>query len=426
MNFKSFFSMDKYISYCNLFIVSCLLLFMPRILEAKDFNKNSGRKLVVYIKGDSNLIKYFKNEFNIINYANDPAPADVQILLLNHSTANEGVLYRMIFTGQNDYTKVNDALEISFQKTDSEKTINDGLLKALKIGLLKYFYKTKLINQIKIKYPKDLVATYPVQSDNWDYWLFDIGISGSLDAEESRKDYEIQGEIEASRITEESKLKLSFSLNNKLQLFEIDGNQQKSLKKGYDFKGEYVKSLGNHFSAGLYAENLSSSFINTKYKTIIAPAVEYNLFPYSESLLKEFTIKYRIMYGIYNYYERTIYGKLGENLWSHNFKIKYELKEVWGSASVSLEGAQYLSDFSKNSLTFDSGLSVRIFEGFSINTELNLNILHDQIYLSAEGASVEEILLNQKQLASQYELSIEFGFSYSFGSIFNNIVNTRF
>jgi hypothetical protein len=113
-------------------------------------------------------------------------------------------------------------------------------------------------------------------------------------------------------------------------------------------------------------------------------------------------------------------------LWSHNFKIKYELKEVWGSASVSLEGAQYLSDFSKNSLTFDSGLSVRIFEGFSINTELNLNILHDQIYLSAEGASVEEILLNQKQLASQYELSIEFGFSYSFGSIFNNIVNTRF
>lgn len=418
--------MSKYKSYCNLFIVSWLLLFLPRILEANGLNKNIGKKLVVFIKGDSDLIKYFKNEFNIINYANDPASADVDILLLNHSTANGGVLYRLIFTGQNDFKNVNDTLEISFHKTDSEKTINDGLLKALKIGLLRYLYNTKLFDQIKIKYPNNLSTTYQVQTDNWDYWLFDIGISGSLDAEESRKEYEIDGEIAANRITEESKLKLSFSLNNKLQVFDIDGRREKSLKKGYDLKGEYVKSLGDHLSAGFYAENLSSSFINTRYKTIIAPALEYNLFPYSESLLKEFTIKYRIMYGIYNYYERTIYGKFGEYLWSHNIKIKYELKEVWGSAEVSLEGSQYLSDFSKNSLTFDSGLSVRIFEGFSINTELSLNILHDQIYLSSEGASEEEILLDQKQLASQYELSIEFGFSYSFGSIFNNIVNTRF
>ena len=50
----------------------------------------------------------------------------------------------------------------------------------------------------------------------------------------------------------------------------------------------------------------------------------------------------------------------------------------------------------------------------------------DQLYLPRAGATPEEILVRQQQLATTYRYSINFGLSYSFGSIFNNVVNPRF
>ena len=54
------------------------------------------------------------------------------------------------------------------------------------------------------------------------------------------------------------------------------------------------------------------------------------------------------------------------------------------------------------------------------------NRTRDQIYLPRGLASTEEVLLRQRQLASGYQYFLNFGISYSFGSIFNNIVNPRF
>ena len=50
----------------------------------------------------------------------------------------------------------------------------------------------------------------------------------------------------------------------------------------------------------------------------------------------------------------------------------------------------------------------------------------DQIYLPKGEATTEEILVRQRQLATGYQYFLNFGISYSFGSIFNNIVNPRF
>ena len=50
----------------------------------------------------------------------------------------------------------------------------------------------------------------------------------------------------------------------------------------------------------------------------------------------------------------------------------------------------------------------------------------NQIYISAEGASEEEILLNLTTRQSDFNYGLVFGFSYQFGSIYNNVVNNRF
>ncbi len=91
-----------------------------------------------------------------------------------------------------------------------------------------------------------------------------------------------------------------------------------------------------------------------------------------------------------------------------------------------MEFSQYLTSPSKYSVSAFGSASVRLFKGFSFNVFTNLSRTRDQIFLPRGEASTEEILVRQRQLATGYRYFVNFGISYSFGSIFNNIVNPRF
>ena len=71
-------------------------------------------------------------------------------------------------------------------------------------------------------------------------------------------------------------------------------------------------------------------------------------------------------------------------------------------------------------------VSFRIVRGLSLNAGANASWVEDQIYLSAGGEVDEEILLNLITRASAFNYGINVGFSYRFGSIYNNVVNNRF
>ena len=71
-------------------------------------------------------------------------------------------------------------------------------------------------------------------------------------------------------------------------------------------------------------------------------------------------------------------------------------------------------------------MSLRIARGLSLNFEGSVSRVRDQLSLPRRDASPEEVLLRLRELQSDYELSFDIGIRYSFGSIFNNIVNPRF
>ena len=52
--------------------------------------------------------------------------------------------------------------------------------------------------------------------------------------------------------------------------------------------------------------------------------------------------------------------------------------------------------------------------------------IHDQINLRKGTATLDELLLRRRELASNFSYSFQVGLSYSFGSIFSNVVNPRF
>jgi hypothetical protein len=53
-------------------------------------------------------------------------------------------------------------------------------------------------------------------------------------------------------------------------------------------------------------------------------------------------------------------------------------------------------------------------------------VIHDQLYLAKGDLTREEVLLRQTQLATGYRARLYAGVSYTFGSVFNNVVNPRF
>ena len=127
----------------------------------------------------------------------------------------------------------------------------------------------------------------------------------------------------------------------------------------------------------------------------------------------------------YNYNQLTIYNKLDEWKTTESLKLSLLMRQPWGEIENTLEGAHYLDDFSKNKLSFESNFSINVAKGLSVFMELDAQLLNNQLYLPAGEASREEILLQQRKLATNFEISGNFGIRFTFSSKYNNIVNQR-
>ena len=138
------------------------------------------------------------------------------------------------------------------------------------------------------------------------------------------------------------------------------------------------------------------------------------------------TFQYTVGHNVHHYREETIFGKLREQLFDHRAEVGLSLRQPWGSAFSSVNLTQYLNDPKKYSLGVFGGTNVRLFKGFSFNVFGEYSRTRDQIYLPKGTATTEDILLRQRQLFTGYQYFFNFGINYSFGSIFNNIVNPRF
>ena len=103
-----------------------------------------------------------------------------------------------------------------------------------------------------------------------------------------------------------------------------------------------------------------------------------------------------------------------------------ELKRPWGTISTTLEGSHYFHDIKKNRVSLDGQISLRVFKGMNFNISGGGARIHDQLSLPKGGATIEEVLLQRRQLETSYNYFFSVGLSYTFGSILSKVVNPRF
>jgi hypothetical protein len=312
--------------------------------------------------------------------------------------------------------------------TDDE--VRQRLVKNLHIGLLRYVQRSPVADHITLSVLSDF--TQREVEDRWNYWVFEVGLRTGFEGEESQLESDIFGDVSAEHTTPELKLSFSafgFLRRDQFTYFSDDAGQDVTTVSRRDRWGtsaEYIKSISAHWSYALFGELNSSTFSNIKREWTAAPGIEYNIFPYAESTRREIRTQIRVGYQHNDYFEETIFLKTSEGFPQATLLTVAQFTQPWGSTELTLEGAAFLDDFSKNHVELDAEIEIRLIKGLSLEINGRYSLINDQVSLRASEFTQEEILTGQVERATNYRYDIRAGFSYAFGSIYNNIVNPRF
>ena len=248
----------------------------------------------------------------------------------------------------------------------------------------------------------------------------------SLERERSSSETELGLDLRADRVTERWKTRVRLGEDYEEESFDIDGERITSIRRDFNGSLLLVRSLGRHWSAGVRLGAGSSTFRNQRLGILIAPAVEYDLYPYDEATRRQLYIQYSVGGRYFRYQDTTVYFKVRETLPFESLHLSYMQKQTWGSLEAQVAGYHFLHDLGKSRLNFNAGASIRIIKGLAFQFSGQYSVIHDQLYLPKGELTREEVLLRQTQLATGYQAFIYAGLSYTFGSVFNNVVNPRF
>ncbi|UCG28766.1 MAG: hypothetical protein JSV24_05250 [Bacteroidales bacterium] len=367
---------------------------------------------------------YIRREIPYVNYVRDTWDAQVYILETQQETGSGGDEYTFFFQGQLDLQGMNDTLTYASRPDDTRDNIRYGRTRMLKIGLMRYVAKSPLIQEIEIIHEEG--SEDEVVVDRWNNWVFELDINPEYEGEESYKSLDLENSINALKITPDWKLEFDLEYDMRRTKYISDDTTIVALRESIYMDNLIVKSLSNHWSAGGFFSFRSSTYGNLKHNFEIYPSVEYNIFPYSESNHRQLRILYGLGANLLTYNDSTIYDMIRENRMHQRLLVAFRVQERWGSVNVSLEASNYFFDFSKNRLALEGHLRVRIIKGLSLSLYGDVGRIHDQLSLVKGELSETEVLLRLRELETEYNYDFGVGLTYTFGAIYNNIVNPRF
>lgn len=366
---------------------------------------------------------HLRQEIKHVNYARTSESANVHLLSTLQRTGGGGRQYAFYFIGAEEFAGVNDTLYYFSSPDKTKSEIRDDYTNIIRMGLARYLAHGSHI--IDVKFNGEQKVTSVIEEDKWNNWVFGIKTNAHVDGEETEREFNLDLAIDAERITPEWRIEFDLDNNYDEDWYQNDGDEIVASRTHRSFESLIVKSVGNHMALGFKSSISSSTYSNIKLNYSLFPAVEYNLFPYELSSRKQLRFSYYIGYNGREYLDTTIYNKIAEDLFRQTFSIAYKVKEKWGSAYTSISAKNYFHDLGMNSFAIYSGLYLRVWKGLSFNVSGNYSIINDRLSILKSEASIEEILLKQVQQSTAYRYQFNLGFSFTFGSLYNNVVNPR-
>ena len=405
-----------------------LLALTATVARAQDQTTTSGA-LRVFLDCGACDFDYLRREIVYVDYVRDRKDAELHILATTQGTGSGGTEYVFKFIGLGRFAGVDNELKFTAAQTDTSDERRRGYLRVIQLGLIRYVTATPTADNLSITYraPSAAAAAPQPVNDPWNFWTFRLRGSGSVNGEASSSSRNWSSSITANRTTDAWKVATSGNLNFRQNRYTLsDGGELTDRSHDHNASALVVKSLGPHWAIAGRARVASVTFLNQDLASRIGGGVEYSVFPYAQSSRRELIVQLTAGVNHFKYNETTIYGKDEEVVGDALLLAFFEVRQPWGTSGLSFEAATYLHDPARHRIVFNGDLDVRLFKGLSLSTDGSVSRIHDQLYLRAGDATDEEILLRRRQLATSYRYRFSVGLSYTFGSIFNNVVNTRF
>jgi hypothetical protein len=377
---------------------------------------------------------HFRREIAYVNWMRDRTDADLHLLITSQRTGSGGDELTLAFIGLREFEGQEATLRYVVPADDTRDEGRDGITRTIALGLVAYVAQTTEAQRLSVFYepPAGSQLVQPGQPDDpWDFWVFRLNLRGSMDGESQERFWSGNASVSASRVTDDLKLIFSARANGNRSEFDIVDTTipldttYVSVRTSYSSNALVVFSLTPHWSAGGIVGLDRASAVNLDLGLGGGPAIEYNIYPYSESTRRQFAFRYTLGFRAFKYVEETVYDKTSEIHPAHNLDVELDVRQPWGSIHGGLHASQYLHDLSKHSVTLNGHISFRVFRGLDFNMGGRVSRIKDQLYVPKQDLTPEEVLLRVQSRQTDFRYGLNIGLSFRFGSKFNNVVNPR-
>ena len=375
---------------------------------------------------------YFRTEIGFVNWVRDRTLAQVHLIVTSSQTGGGGNVFTLDFIGLEDLEGQDDELTLTTLGTDTEDEVLTRLSAIIGAGLARY---STLIGQPGVFEvtaaegvegdPDEIVGTGQVE-DPWNFWVFEASANVELEGEETETNREYRGSFDARRTTETWKIEWESFGNFSRQVQEItDSTTSVDERVNWNTNLLLAYSLAEHWSLGFLAGAGASSRLNQDFGADAAAVLEYSFLPYEDAPRRSLTASYDLRLQYFDWEEETIFFETSELRPQHQLQLQLFQRQPWGESRVSVSGSQFLHDPGKYNLSLSADLEFRIVRGLELELRGDLALIEDQLFISREGLTVEEILQGRFERPTDHTYEFSVGLSFEFGSIYNNVVNNR-
>ena len=373
---------------------------------------------------------FFITDLPFSLWTQDRRDADVHLLITRIGTASGGGEYSLNFVGQRSFAGRVDTLITFLPPNTTDDIRRRELARVAKVGLAPFAMRLPGAERFSIRYDAPTGATAAPKlaslNDPWNFWVYRMRANGSGSAESRGNNYELTGNLSASRITEEWKITVSGRNEYRASAFKLSsGDMRRFALRSADANVRVVRSVTDHFSVGANAGTGYSEFRNTQASGAADVSAEYNFYSWKEATSRQLIGLVSVGHRYFDYYQPTIFGVTTENRPVARAILATESRQTWGNIDGSLRYTRYLHNASTYSVSFSGRTNIRLSRGLSLELRSDAAKVNDQLFLARGDASDDEVLTRTRALATSFRLSGSIGLNFTFGSIYNSIVNPR-
>lgn len=391
-------------------------------ISDSSYNENYLR---VYLDGTGDWENYIKVKFWFVNYMRDPQLAQVQVIVSNQTTASGGLEYSVFFIGRQNFEGRNDTLKLIASVDNSNRETRDELTNVIAMGMMPYLVRNGQQKYLTYDYTNHEKLILQ-NKDKWNNWVFTTTLNSNLNADAVSNVFAGDGSLSAAHITDKWKERFTVGGTYSNNSYETSTYSFAGTTLIKNVNGLIVKSISNHWSWGLEPAFYASTYSNIRSQFSFSPGLEYDVFPYSESVNHLFTFKYRLTPFYNTYIDSSVFNKTQELIVAHVLDATFTRIEKWGNLSTTITGSHYLNHPKAYRVDAVGQMNFHLAKGLFFNFTGNVSLINNQLSISKQSLLPEQIILQQRETLTNYSYGFQVGIIYTFGSIFNNIVNPRY